>query len=109
MKEFKEEYEEIKLSNITKSELIKIISNDTNISLREVDNILESFFNNSKVLLLQGKIIKLRGFGTFKLKFHKGKKEEINPKTGEKIPGKNRWKVYFEAGTDFKDKLNKLT
>lgn len=96
------------MSNITKSELVKIISNDTNISSGEVDNILRSFFENSKALLIKGNTIKLCGFGSFKIRYHKGKKVELNPKTGEKIPGKNRWKVYFEAGTDLKNKLDKL-
>lgn len=96
------------MSNITKSELIKIISSDTNISLRQVDNVLESYFNNSKILLTQGKTIKLRGFGTFKTKFYKGKKTERNPKTGELLPGKGRVKVYFEPGNELKNSLNPI-
>lgn len=88
-----------------KKDLIRGISVKTGISMKDVNEVVDAFINEtSESLKSSGKVV-LTGFGSFQVI---ETKERIgrNPQTGEpmKISAKN--KVKFVCGKELKDFLN---
>lgn len=86
---------------MTKSELIKAISNDTGAEHATVSAIVESAMSNIKDSLIKDEPVFLRGFGTFLNKVRKAKPaRNIVAKTTIVIP---EHKIpYFKPAKDFK-------
>jgi len=89
---------------MTKSELIKAISNDTGVEHATVSAIVESAMSNIKDSLIKDEPVFLRGFGTFLNKVRKAKPaRNIAAKTTIVIP---EHKIpYFKPAKDFKNSV----
>lgn len=82
---------------LTKIELAANLMAKHDLSKIEAKNVVESFFEEIRVALEQGKEVKLSGFGNFELR-DKASRPGRNPKTGESVPVSARRVVVFKPG-----------
>ena len=61
-----------------------------------------------KSSLSEGKVIELRGFGTFEPRLRKGRENARNPKTGEILSSSPHYVVAFRSGRELKKSLLEL-
>tara|TARA_B100001121_G_scaffold273739_1_gene261100 strand:- start:511 stop:792 length:282 start_codon:yes stop_codon:yes gene_type:complete len=73
----------------------------------ELENVLDTFCNEIKKALTNGKNVEIRGFGTFFIKRIKQKYSARNPKTGEIIYVPEKNKVRFRASKKLLELINK--
>ena len=90
---------------MNKKELIKAISERTDITQKEVDIVLSEFQDVVKEELAKGEKVQLVGFGTFEVT-ERGERMGRNPKTGEEMLIKSSKSPKFKAGKALKDAVN---
>ncbi len=91
---------------MTKSELVKILKEKhPKLQLKEVNSLVDIFFDSLTQSLKKQDRVEIRGFGTFSLRKRKARLAR-NPRTGEKVQVKDRYAVYFRAGKNLKDRIN---
>ncbi|HBV41018.1 integration host factor subunit beta [Taurinivorans muris] len=90
---------------MNKSELIKSLSEQTNISIDEATLVVNTFVDNMKNALLEGDHVEIRGFGSFKVKEY-GAYAGRNPRTGQKVEVESKRLPFFRAGKELKEFLN---
>lgn len=95
-------------SKITKKDLVQNVYNSISIDKQTVQATIDSFLEQLRNAMENGKTIELRGFGTFEPRLRKGKEAARNPKTGEKVKVAPHYVVAFRAGQELKEKLWKL-
>ena len=71
---------------------------------REAKELVEMFFEEVRVALETGDLVKLSGFGNFDLR-DKNERPGRNPKTGEEIPITARRVVTFRPGQKLKARV----
>ena len=93
-------------TSINKSDIVQLLSENIDISMRKADMIVDKFFEILSETLSSGNRIEIRGFGTFEVREYEGYTGR-NPKTGEEkfILPKNL--PFFKLGKDFKEKVNR--
>ena len=69
---------------ITKNEMVDMLYDQLNISKRNCNSIVESFFDIIKSELEQGNTVKISGFGKWAVRSKKERKGR-NPQTGEEM------------------------
>ncbi len=89
-----------------KSELVQSIA-DSNPHLfqRDVENIVNSVFDEITNALAEGNRVELRGFGAFSVK-NRLPRAGRNPKTGEAVSVEEKWVPFFKTGKELRDRLN---
>ena len=90
---------------MNKSELIDIISNESDVSKAAASRALDAMLNGVTESLLSGDQVTLVGFGTFSVR-DRAPRTGRNPQTGEAIQIKAAKVPVFKAGKAFKDALN---
>jgi integration host factor subunit beta len=90
---------------MNKSELIRSLAVEKDISIDEATEIVTVFFDSMKDALKKGERVEIRGFGSFKIKEYKGYQGR-NPKTGEVVDVDPKRLPFFRAGKELKDYLN---
>ena len=90
---------------MNKSELVKALADQANISLDEATLVVNTFVDSMKDSLLEGGRVEIRGFGSFKVKEY-GSYAGRNPRTGEKVAGEPKRLPFFRAGKELKEYLN---
>ena len=92
---------------MSRPKLIKLLKkHNPKLNQSELETIIDTFCNNIKKALLEGRKIELRGFGTFFTKKISEKYSARNPKTGELIYVPEKNKVRFRASKNLKKKIN---
>src|SRR3972149_3541339 len=86
---------------LTKAELADLLFEKVGFNKREAKDMVESFFEEVRLALENGKGGKLSGFGNFQLR-DKPQRPGRNPKTGEEIPITARRVVTFHASQKLK-------
>jgi integration host factor subunit alpha len=86
---------------LTKAELADLLFEKVGLNKREAKDMVESFFEEIRVVLEEGDGVKLSGFGNFELR-NKPQRPGRNPKTGEEIPITARRVVTFHASQKLK-------
>ena len=86
---------------LTKAELADLLFEKVGLNKREAKDMVESFFEEIRVVLEGGDGVKLSGFGNFELR-NKPQRPGRNPKTGEEIPITARRVVTFYASQKLK-------
>ena len=81
---------------LTKAELADLLFEKVGFNQREAKDMVESFFDEVRAALENGRGVKLSGFGNFQLR-DKPQRPGRNPKTGEEIPISARRVVTFHA------------
>lgn len=90
---------------MNKSELIRSLAEERDISIDEATDIVSIFFDSMKEALKNGDRVEIRGFGSFKIKEYKPYQGR-NPKTGEVVDVSPKKLPFFRAGKELKDYLN---
>jgi integration host factor subunit beta len=91
---------------MSKANLIKQVSEKTNIELKAAKVIVDTFFDAMRESLEKGDRIEIRGFGTFVVR-HYGAYKGRNPKTGEIVDVPPKKLPYFKVGREMKKLVNK--
>ena len=89
---------------MNKSELVKALADQANISLDEATLVVNTFVDSMKESLLEGGRVEIRGFGSFKVKEY-GSYAGRNPRTGEKVAVEPKRLPFFRAGKELKEYL----
>jgi len=91
---------------MTKSELIKKLKDKyDNLYVKDIQVIVDTFFDEISNSLASGGRVELRGFGSFSTRRRTPRKAR-NPKTGEQVELGERYATYFRAGKELRDRLN---
>jgi len=90
-------------NKLTKAEIVENISETTDVSKKDIQGIIDSFFSQVKDALLEDRVVEFRGFGTFEIRTRKGRDRARNPKTGETVKVRNHGVVVFRPGKELKD------
>lgn len=90
---------------MNKSELIKALSEEENISMDDANLVVNTFFDSVKEALLQQQRVEIRGLGSFKIKEYEGYVGR-NPKTGKMVTVRPKSLLFFRAGKDLKEFVN---
>ena len=90
---------------MNKSELVKALADQANISLDEATLVVNTFVDSMKDSLLEGGRVEIRGFGSFKVKEY-GSYAGRNPRTGEKVAVEPKRLPFFRAGKELKEYFN---
>lgn len=91
---------------MTKSELIaKIAEKKPNLTLKDIEKIVNVVFDSMIKALSEGHRIEFRGFGAFSVRTRSPRIAK-NPKTGKEIRVNTRRVVHFKTGKELHDLLN---
>jgi integration host factor subunit alpha len=86
---------------LTKAELAELLFDHLGLNKRESKDMVEAFFDILHGALVEGRDVKLSGFGNFNIR-RKAPRPGRNPRTGEAIPIKARNVVTFHASHKLK-------
>ena len=87
---------------MNKTELVAAMAKETNLSKKDVEDVLKSFVDVVSKELKNGGKIQLVGFGTFEGAAREGR----NPQTGETMKIEASKSPKFKAGKALKDMVN---
>lgn len=89
-----------------RSELIqKIADENPHLTLRHVERIVNTVFEEIIDALAKGERVELRGFGAFSVKSRDARLGR-NPRTGEAVQVENKKVPFFKTGKLLRDRLN---
>lgn len=86
---------------LTKAELSELLFERLGLNKRESKDMVEAFFDIIHSALVEGRDVKMSGFGNFTIR-RKAPRPGRNPRTGEEIPIKARNVVTFHASHKLK-------
>ena len=85
-------------NHLIKSDLIRLLADKQgHLSFEDVEYSVNSILEKLTEALEGGERIEIRGFGTFSL-HHRPARDGRNPKTGEKIPVREKYAPHFKPG-----------
>ena len=93
---------------MNRSELIIAIKNEADLSRKDAEKVVDTFFDAIKETLSKGERVEIRGFGSFAVKNYKpyiGR----NPKTGVQINVPSKKLPFFKVGKELKEKVDKTS
>ena len=90
------------MDKFTKADIVDTIYNKTGTDRKDIRVMVDLFIEETKEALVSGKVIELRGFGTFEVKIRKGRQKARNPKTGEILSVNSHGIVVFRPGKELK-------
>ena len=90
---------------VTKADIIEHLHNDLGLNKSECKILVEDFFQEIKISLINNEEVKLSGFGNFEL-LNKKARPGRNPKTGEDVTISARRVVTFRAGNKLRKKIS---
>lgn len=89
-----------------RSELVqKIAADNPDLSSKDVERLVNSFFNSIIDQLAKGGRVELRGFGAFSTRQRKARTGR-NPRTGEAVDVPAKRVPYFKPGKEMRERLN---
>ena len=89
---------------MTKADIVEDIAQKTGLTKKEVAETVDLFLDKIGNLLIEGRHLEIRGFGTFKVKERKERMAR-NPRTGEAVPVPSRKVPVFKVSNMLKDKV----
>jgi len=92
--------------SMTKADLVDAIFEKIGLSKKEAYEIIEILFDTMKQSFMEGKSVKISGFGTFNVR-RKMARRGRNPKTGEDIEITPRRVITFRASNQLKSNVEK--
>jgi len=91
---------------MTKSELIaRLAERNPHLTLREMERIVATIFDEITGALARGQRVELRGFGAFSTKTRDARVGR-NPRTGESVHVDSKTVPYFKTGKELREKVN---
>ena len=95
------------MSALSKADLAEFLSDVIGLSKREAKDLVEGFFEEISEALIQGRDVRLSGFGNFTTR-DKSPRPGRNPKTSEEIPITARRVVTFRAGQKLRHRVESV-
>lgn len=86
----------------TKADIVDSLREKTGIRRKLVRIVVDAFIDEIKEALTRNLSIELRGFGTFEVKFRKGRSKARNPMTGEEVAVLSHGAAVFRPGQELK-------
>lgn len=96
--------ESLETPALTKAQLADLLFDQIGLNKRESKDMIDAFFDLVARGLVDGKDVKLSGFGNFQIRT-KAPRPGRNPRTGESIPIAARRVVTFHASSKLKDQI----
>jgi DNA-binding protein HU-beta/integration host factor subunit beta len=93
------------MANITKKDIVEIISNATGLTQVDTRIVVESFLEAVSKTLREGINIEIRGFGRFKIKEKKARTGR-NPHTNTPVQVPAGYKPVFQASKELRRRIN---
>lgn len=90
---------------MTKSNLIEILSEKTQLPRKQTEMIVNLIFDSMTEAMRANDRIEIRGFGSFKVKSYEPYTGR-NPKTGIKVQVKPKKLPFFKIGKELKERVN---
>ena len=90
---------------MNRPEMISVLKNETNLSRKEAERVLDIFFNAIADNLVKGDRVEIRGFGSFTVNNYKPYMGR-NPKTGVRIQVPSKKLPFFKVGKELKDRVD---
>ena len=90
---------------MTKAELVIKVAEKINLTEKETEVIVDSFFECITRALSEGEKVELRGFGSFRVKRRKARNGR-NPKSGEMVAVPEKNVPFFKAGQELRNLVN---
>lgn len=90
---------------MNRSEMISVLKNETNLSRKEAEKIMDIFFGTIEDALVKGDRVEIRGFGSFTVNNYKPYVGR-NPKTGARIQVRSKKLPFFKVGKELKDRVD---
>lgn len=91
---------------MNKAELVKAMADETQLTQKDVEKVLNSFVNQVSNALAKQDKVQLIGFGTFETR-KRSARTGRNPQTGEELKIKASTVPAFKSGKALKEKVNK--
>lgn len=91
---------------MNKADLVRAIAEETTLTQKEVNAVLDSFISNVVDCLVKGEEVSIAGFGKFVVKT-RAPRESINPRTKEPVKVPASKAPSFKVGKALKDAVNK--
>jgi len=89
-----------------RSELVQLLARDNpGLSQREVERVVDAFFDSIAVRLAGGGRVELRGFGAFSTRARTARTGR-NPRTGAAVDVDAKRVPYFKPGKEMRARLN---
>lgn len=89
-----------------RSELVAIIAEQhPHLTIRDVETLVGTVFNEITSALADGRRVELRGFGAFSTRARSARTGR-NPRTGEAVPVDAKRVPYFKPGKELRERLN---
>jgi integration host factor subunit beta len=90
---------------MTKADLIDEVAAISELTKRDSEIVVNTFFGAIVEALNRGDKVELRGFGTFKLR-RRNARIGRNPKTGERVDVPAKVVPYFKPGKELRELVN---
>ena len=89
-----------------RSELVThLAAENSGLTVRDIEAIVECFFDDIIEQLAANGRVELRGFGTFSTRARDGRTGR-NPRTGDAVAVASKRVPYFKPGKEMRDRLN---
>jgi integration host factor subunit beta len=89
-----------------RSELVERLASDNpDLSVKDVEHIVDVFFEQISARLAEGGRVELRGFGAFSTRARTARTGR-NPRTGEAVDVDAKRVPYFKPGKEMRERLN---
>ncbi len=89
---------------LTKAQLSDLLFDQVGLNKRESKDLVDAFFELLVQGLMEGKDVKITGFGNFQIR-EKSPRPGRNPRTGEEVPIAARRVVTFHPSTKLKEQV----
>ncbi len=90
---------------ITISEIVELMTAKNNFSKKQTEEFVKMLLSTIEDVLIDGEVIKIKDFGTFKPQWNEPRKS-VDVNTGEEIIVPGYYKVVFVPDNDFKEMVN---
>jgi integration host factor subunit beta len=90
---------------VTKADIVDAVYEMTGMNRKEIRKVVDLFIDEIRDSLMEQMIIELRGFGTFEVRFRKGRQKARNPKTGELVSVTAHGIAAFRPGRELKQNV----
>jgi integration host factor subunit beta len=90
---------------MTKSDLVKRLADaNPHLTMRDVERIVATVFNQITAALARGDRVELRGFGAFSTRA-RGQRVGRNPRTGDEVSVPDKAVPHFRTGKELRGRL----
>jgi len=90
---------------MTKSDLIKVLMGESQITQKDAESVVQIFFDKISEALAGGNRVEIRGLCSFSIKDYKPYTGR-NPKTGVKVEIEPKKLPFFRCGKELKDRVD---